>query len=225
MTLSDPICGCTAPIELAGATLGRYRHVCAFFRNPQEEYRVMFPFIKEGLARGQRTLQIVEPALRDEYRQQLRAGGVDVDAEERRGMLDVQSVRDLYLRDGRFDVERMLATIRQHLAPGPEGTISRITGHVEWAAEDWPGVQHFLEYEARLNEVVPEGRDTVVCLFDLSKTSAALIVDVLRTHPVAILGGLLQENPFYVPVEQFLAQLREREAEAQAEAGARAVGR
>jgi hypothetical protein len=221
MTVSDPACGCTVPVELGGATLGRYRHICAFFRNPREEYRVMFPFIKEGLARGDRTLQIVEPALRDDYRQQLRAAGVDVDAEERRGALEVLSVRDLYLRDGRFDVERMLATVRQNLSPGSEDSISRITGHAEWAGEQWPGIQGFLEYEARLNEVVPEGRDTVVCLYDLSKTSAALIVDVLRTHPLVILGGLLQENPFYLPVEQFLARLREREIEVAAEAGDR----
>lgn len=214
MTLSDPTCGCTLPVELAGATLGRYRHICAFFHTPQEEYRVMFPFIKEGLARGDRTLQIVEPALRDDYRQQLRGAGVDVEAQERSGMLQVLSVRDLYLRDGRFDVERMLATIRQHLSPRSEESISRIAGHAEWACEDAPGVQDFLEYEARLNDVLPEGRDTVVCLYDLSKTSAALIVDVLRTHPLAILGGLLQENPFYVPVEQFLERLRERQAEA-----------
>jgi hypothetical protein len=216
MTVSDPSCGCSVPVELAGASLGRYRHVCAFFHDPQEEYRVMLPFIKEGLARGDRTLQIVEPGLRNGYRQQLRAAGIDVDAEERRGMFELQSVRDLYLRDGSFDVDRMLATIRQHLSPGSEDSISRITGHVEWACEDWPGVQNFLEYEARLNDVLPEGRDTVVCLYDLSKTSAAMIVDVLRTHPVAILGGLLQENPFYVPVEQFLERLREREAEVEA---------
>ncbi len=216
MTVSDPTCGCTVPVELAGAPLGRYRHICAFFRNPQEEHRVMFPFIKEGLARGDHTLQIVEPALRDDHRQQLRAAGVDVEAEERRGMLEVRSVREMYLQGGRFDIDRMLATVRQNLSHDSDRSISRITGHAEWACEDWPGVQDFLAYEARLNDVLPEGRDTVVCLYDLSKTSAALIVDVLRTHPLVILGGLLHENPFYVPVEQFLERLRERAAETEA---------
>ncbi|MDB5956386.1 hypothetical protein [Ramlibacter sp.] len=62
----------------AGATLGRHRHPLRLLRNPQEEYRVMFAFIKEGLARGDRSLQIVEPALRADCRQQPRAAGVDV---------------------------------------------------------------------------------------------------------------------------------------------------
>lgn len=218
MTDSDPNCASNVPVELAGSTLGRHRHICGFFRNPQEEYRVLFPFIKEGLARGDRTVQIVEPELRDEYRQQLRDAGVDVDEEERRGRLEVLSGSGLYLHEGRFDTDRMLAAIRQSLSPVTGGSISRITGHGEWASEHWPGVERFLEYEACLDEVIPEGRDTVVCLYDLSKTSAALILDVLRTHRLVILGGLLRENPFYVPMEQFLAELREREAKAEAQA-------
>jgi hypothetical protein len=32
----------------------------------------------------------------------------------------------------------------------------------------------------------------------------------MRTHPMVIIGGLLQQNPFFVPPDQFLAELRER---------------
>jgi hypothetical protein len=35
-------------------------------------------------------------------------------------------------------------------------------------------------------------------------------MDILRTHPMAIVGGILQENPFYVPPDQFLEELRAR---------------
>ena len=35
-------------------------------------------------------------------------------------------------------------------------------------------------------------------------------MDVLRTHPVVIIGGILQENPFFVPPDEFLCELRER---------------
>jgi hypothetical protein len=43
-----------APIRFAGSTLGRYRHVCAFFNTPQDEYRTLLPFIRDGLQRGER---------------------------------------------------------------------------------------------------------------------------------------------------------------------------
>jgi hypothetical protein len=35
-------------------------------------------------------------------------------------------------------------------------------------------------------------------------------MDILRTHPQVIIGGILQENPFYVPPGEFLAELRGR---------------
>ncbi|SFN12627.1 MEDS domain-containing protein [Variovorax sp. OV329] len=218
MNASAIACGCQVPIEIAGTTLGRHRHICAFFRDAEEEYRVILPFIKDGLARGDRICQIVDPEHRPALRRHLLACGVDVETQERSGQLEILSVHDHYLRDGHFDVQRMLAAIQKRLSAGGEPPILRFTGHVEWASEDWPGVQDFLEYEARLNDVVPEGRDTVVCLYDLSKTSAALVADVLRTHPVVILGGLLHENPFYLPVEQFVRELKGRR---QAHAAAR----
>ena len=34
----------------------------------------------------------------------------------------------------------------------------------------------------------------------------------MRTHPMIVIGGILQENPFFVPPDQFLRELREREA-------------
>ncbi|MDM0015889.1 MEDS domain-containing protein [Variovorax sp. J22P168] len=197
-------------MEIAGSTLGKYRHICAFFRTAEEENRIMMPFIKDGLERGDRAFQIVDASLRDEHLRQLYAAGIDVAQEEREGMLEVHSVFDMYLRDGHFDVSRMLSFIQQHISGGAQTPISRITGHAEWAGEDWPGVEDFLEYEARLNDVVPEGRDTVVCMYDLSKTSAALMADVLRTHPVTILGGVLHENPFFTPADQFITELRAR---------------
>jgi hypothetical protein len=34
------------------------------------------------------------------------------------------------------------------------------------------------------------------------------VVDTLRCHPAAIIGGILQENPFFVPPDVFLQELR-----------------
>jgi len=48
------------------------------------------------------------------------------------------------------------------------------------------------------------------CAYDLLKFSASMIIDIMRTHPVVIIGGVLQENPFFVPPDQFLLEIRER---------------
>jgi hypothetical protein len=36
-------------------------------------------------------------------------------------------------------------------------------------------------------------------------------MDILRTHPMVIIGGILQSNPFWVPPEEFLRELRARD--------------
>jgi hypothetical protein len=33
----------------------------------------------------------------------------------------------------------------------------------------------------------------------------------LRTHPTVLIGGILHENPFFVPPDDFLRELRERQ--------------
>jgi hypothetical protein len=88
---------------------------------------------------------------------------------------------------------------------------------MEWALLDKPGVHDLMEYESRLNYVLPKYDDPVICTYDLSKFSASAVMDIMRTHPVVIIGGVLQENPFFVPPDQFLLELRERRRSARSQ--------
>jgi hypothetical protein len=90
--------------------------------------------------------------------------------------------------------------------------LARVMGHAEWASGDWPGVDDFLEYECRLNDIIPQYKDAVICLYNLTKCGGNLIIDVMRTHPMILIGGIVQENPFFVPPDEFLRELRERRA-------------
>jgi hypothetical protein len=81
---------------------------------------------------------------------------------------------------------------------------------MEWALADLPGLDDLIEFETRVNYVAPKYEDPVICAYDLTKFSASVVMDALRTHPIVIIGGLLQENPFFVPPDQFLLEIRER---------------
>ena len=48
------------------------------------------------------------------------------------------------------------------------------------------------------------------CTFDLTKFGGSIVMDILRTHPMVIIGGILQENPFFVPPDEFLREFRQR---------------
>jgi hypothetical protein len=152
------------PIHFAGATLAHERHICAFFHSPEEEYRVLLPFIREGIERGEKAFHIVNPVLVDDHFERLKSGGVNTDVATSRGQLVVKRWQDAYLRDGHFDQDRMLALIEEVLMSGPaEGyPLTRLVAHMDWALEDFPGVNDLVEYETRLNFVLPKYQDPVI---------------------------------------------------------------
>ena len=152
------------PISFAGGTLDRYRHVCAFFDSSDEELRVLGPFVREGLDRGEKGFHIVDPALKDAYRAHLSRAGIAVQPAEARGQFKIATWDEAYLREGHFDQNRMLALIEDVLQAGPrEGyPLTRLVAHMEWALEDRPGVNDLVEYETRLNYVLPKYKDPVI---------------------------------------------------------------
>jgi hypothetical protein len=44
--------GASAPVHLGGSLVGEKGHICAFFSSPDDEYRTLLPFIKDGLDEG-----------------------------------------------------------------------------------------------------------------------------------------------------------------------------
>lgn len=203
-------------VNLAGALLNGSCHACAFFHSKEEEYRVLMPFIKEGMSNGDRAVHIVDPKTREAHMERLEHEGIPIEEAEQRGQLEVLPWQEAYIKDGHFDQFRMIETLKAALEKPEEfeGKVTRLIANMEWALEDLPGVHDIVEYEARLNEVLPHFHDPVVCTYDLSKFDATVVMDIMRTHPMVIIGGLLQQNPFYVPPDEMLKELKARAAEA-----------
>ena len=196
--------------RLASDALRQHRHLCAFFSSQEEQYEFLLPFVKEGFESGERGFHIVDPTRVDEHRQQLVSSGIAVDDLETDGRLELRTWQQAYLRGERFDQHAMLELIEEVLkAGGARGLpLTRLVANMEWALLDQPGVEDLVEYESRLNYVLPKYQDPVICTYDLSKFGAGIAMDILRTHPVAIVGGLVHENPFYVPPDEFLSERR-----------------
>jgi hypothetical protein len=199
-------------VQFAGGMLGRHRHICAFFNGIDEEHRVLRSFIKDGFDQGDKVFHLVDPELREDHLKRLAEAGIDVQQGIDTGQLEVRPWQDAPLRGGRFDQDTWLVSFEQVLQSGPAAGYAqtRFLAQMEWALVDLPGVGDLIEFETRVNYVVPKYNDIVICAYDLSKFGASVVMDALRTHPAVIVGGLLQENPFFVPPDQFLLELRER---------------
>jgi hypothetical protein len=201
-----------APIPFAGSQLSQTRHVCAFFNSGEEEYRVLLPFIKDGFHCGDKAVHVISPDQRQDHLRRLAAAGIDTAVAEQRGQFELHTNTDVYLRDGRFDQDRMLAVFEQAASGNAKGgfPLSRIVCRMDWVVEQGSHADDVVEFESRVNEVWNRHDDAVICTYQLGKFSGDTVMDLLRTHPMVILGGILQQNPFYVPPEEFLPEIRER---------------
>ena len=202
------------PISFAGSQLGEVRHICAFFNSDEEEYRVLLPFIKEGFERGDKAVHVVNPHQHHDHLQRLTAVGIDPASAQQKGQLEVRSNTETYLRDGRFDQDRMIEVFEKAVSDNHYGEfpLSRIVCRMDWATEGGAHIDNVVEFESRVNEVWRRHDDAVICTYHLPQIGGDTVIDIMRTHPLVIIGGILQENPFFVPPEQFLPEVRARRA-------------
>jgi len=204
----------TAPIPFASSQLDETRHVCAFFNSDNEEYRVLLPFIRDGFQLGHKAIHVVNPHQRADHLQRLAAVGIDTAAAEQSGQLEIRINTDVYLPNGRFDPDRMIAVFEQLASGNARGgfPLSRICCRMDWAVEGQSHVDDVIEFESRVNDVWRRHDDAVICTYHLGQFAGDAVIDIMRTHPMVIIGGILQRNPFYIPPDEFLREFRPRRA-------------
>jgi hypothetical protein len=197
-------------LQIAPNARGENRHICAFFNGMDEHYRVLRSFIKQGFDDGDKAFHLVDPERREDHLRRLSDVGIDVEAAIASGQLEVRPWEDGPLNGERFDQDVWLSGFEEVLRSG--GTFgyskTRFLAQMEWALVDLPGVDDMIEFEARVNYIVPKYDNQVICAYDMSKFGAVTVMYALRTHPVVIIGGLLQENPFYMDPDEFLLEMR-----------------
>lgn len=199
-------------MQLAQTLIETRCHVCAFFQRANEEYKILIPFLKEGIDMGDKAVEILNPTQRSEHVRRLTEASVPVKKVLDRGQLELRDWNSTYLRNGRFDRHEMMTLVQEiALAGERRGTgVTRLWADMQWAAEESWDVRELVEYEAGLNRVLLKHDMATVCAYDVTKFRSAIVMDILRTHPHVIVGGAVRQNPFYVEPEDFLRELNER---------------
>ena len=199
-------------MQLAQTLIETRCHVCAFFQRSNEEYPILIPFLKEGVETGDTVVEILDPAHRSEHVRRLTEAGVPVKKVLGRGQLDLREWQDTYLRTGRFDRHDMTALLQDIAMAGERrGTgVTRLWAEMQWAAEELLDVRELVEYEAGLNRMLPRHDIAAVCSYDVTRFRSSVVMDLLRMHPLVIVGGALRQNPFYLEPEDLLRELNER---------------
>jgi len=195
-------------VRLVETAVTPQRHICAFFHNQEEKRRTILPFLREGLSQGDKIVRIVHSSEREEIRRRLRDEGIDVDGAEKRGQLEVKPWK-IDLQGGKFE-DGALEVIENTLATAHQQGYAQARIFGDWALQEQVYMEEFISLEARINTTLSKYGDLIVCMYDLSRVSGSAVLSAMRTHPIAIIGGILQQNPFYVPPEQIMEEIRKR---------------
>ena len=85
-----------------------------------------------------------------------------------------------------------------------------------WTGPPKAGIHldNLIEFESRVNDVWRRHDDAVSALTILAQFSGDTVIDIMRTHPVVIIGGILQQNPFFVRRSSFCPNFERVEREA-----------
>lgn len=181
-------------------------HLCCLYETEEEHRALLAPYMRQGLERGEKVLYIVDshdPELLLDY---LIADGVNVAPYLDRGQLSILTPEATYLKGGEFDPIRMIDLLRATTDDAlREGfTALRVTGEMSWALRGFPGTERLIEYEARLNRFFPGSHCLAICQYDRNRFPAAKLIDVLVTHPIAVVGTSVYENFYYIPPDDYL---------------------
>ncbi len=182
-------------------------HLCIIYHTDEEHRTILTEYLQEGLDAGERVVYIVDARTAQVIRGYLRDAGVNVAAAEERNQLVFLTHDDAYMRQGVFDPQAMLALLREETKRALEEGFTglRVTGEMTWALRGRPGSERLIEYETLLNEFFPGSKATGLCQYDARRFSPDILLELLRTHPIAVVGTRLYENIYYIPPEVLLA--------------------
>lgn len=171
-------------------------HIAWLYEMEERHRAILTPFLWQGLEEGEKVLYIVDSHTADTILGYLRDAGLDVEPYLASGQLAILTCDETYIREGVFDPEGMItflqAETEQALAEGYAAL--RSSGEMTWALQGLPGSQRLIEYEARLNEFVPGSKCLITCQYDRRRFGSKVLLDVLRTHPLSIVGTVLYDD-------------------------------
>lgn len=195
------------PLGVRGVQIKPGDHICAFYVGLEERDQVLLPYLREGLLAGDKVICVVDASEPSEVLASI-GPDIDVDGCIASEQFELRPSGEAYLPEGSFSTGDMLDFWNAFVgaAFGEGGyRFARSVGEMTWALRDAPGVDELLGYESELNRFMPKYPQLMLCLYDLERFGGGIVIDMLKTHPKLLLGGMLLDNPYYLSPDEFLA--------------------
>jgi hypothetical protein len=193
-------------------------HICGLYSGELQRNRILIPFLEAGLVAGDKCICVVDGTNPTEV---VAALGSRLDAAKCASSKQLEVIRapDMYMRSGSFSADEVISSWKAAMSDVMyDGRFDVVRAVETWSRRDVvPDTDELMTLESEMNRYLPLFPQVVVCLYDIDRFGSAIIVNLLKTHPRMLVGGMLVENPYYLSPDE-LATEAGREASDTADA-------
>jgi len=187
-------------------------HICQLYSKVTEIPGVTARLMRVGLSVSEKCLFAAAPAQVKELTEELTKLQVNVDSLLASGQLVLHEDREIFLANGkRFDPYYLLSFhqtfIAQALREGWKAV--RISIDMTWLVKDLATPEQILKYEAASDAVFTFQNAPIIALmhYDHSKLLPSLVVEMIKLHPISVVGKYIKRNPSYLNSEQYMLKI------------------
>lgn len=181
-------------------------HICYLCQSDDEKWRVLSEFYRVGLEKNDKMMYFLNETSAETVIKLLEEGGVTGirDCAER-GQFTARHYSEVYITNGVFTPEDMVARLALETEKClVEGYSSlRICGDMSWVHSEPNLTSKLIKYESLLNNGFPDAY-VALCMYDTRLFKASDMLQVLSTHPQAIINEKFLQNIYYMPPEDYL---------------------
>lgn len=189
-------------------------HICQFYNQPGELIHTATPLLRDGLRGNDKCYFAADAARLDDARKALRSAHIDVAAAIESGQLQLVSERDALLSKGRFDPYHLLSTHQALIARSMNEGWQTVRAIIDmgWLSSGAATPEQILKYEAAADAVFTFQARPIVALlqYNYSELPGELVVELLKLHPIAVVGRFIKRNPYYVNAEEYMVKIIRR---------------
>jgi MEDS: MEthanogen/methylotroph, DcmR Sensory domain len=186
-------------------------HTCIFYRNHEDLFEILVPYLLEGLQQGEKCFCAQVPPIAKKLEAALEHVGVNVAREKKRGAIEILSDRETYFSHGTFEPSRMIEllehSITKALRDGFNGF--RSAGELRWAATGICHCDQLVEYERLVEDLFPQRPAIGLCQYPISAFDTETLRCVLEAHRIAVSETMMRarHSSFYVRHGGFAADI------------------
>ena len=188
-------------------------HICGVFSGEAERDQILIPFLRAGLASGDKCICVVDGTTPGEIVAALGSPG-QAAALTAGKQLEVIGSPDLYMRSGRFLADEVIGAWKAAVSAAMYAGEFDVVRAVEaWSRRDvLPDMSELLMLESEMNRYLPLYPQVILCLYDIERFGSGAVMNLVMTHPRMLVSGMVIDNPYYLTPDEVLAKTVQRDA-------------